>query len=440
MNNNLKVVIIAPHWNTPGYVGNLRITRIVRWLFEEGFHVKIIRAGLSDRKESYGFGEVITIRDPLKMHADVIGAVSQSIGNADSLTDTNEGEKPVHVKRKPNKFRRWLSYFLLIPDPGIVWARRAIRHPLVLDACKGSGWFLASSPPESAFIAASGLAIEFHGKFIMDMRDGWLDEPMKPLLRTSLIQRWRERRLERKMQQNAHSVLLTSDHWKTRFITRYPAARFKTIVLTNAYPPDNVANKEKHHTLVAESTTRSTSIRFLYAGRIFSSRPGRKISYLLDPILAYARENSGKAEIIFLGDLIPEEEELLKQWKERFIDSGWDFTRIQGISHLEALKLMNEVDVMLLLSASQSAVPAKFYDYVYSGKPIFAATISSSALAEFGKNIFQYYGYSYDHPESAMEVFRKLMHDIKHEKVKINRPEQFEEAFLKPMFLSIFQK
>jgi len=87
--------------------------------------------------------------------------------------------------RKPNKFRRALVYWLFNPDPTVVWARARPSTPLYC----GHGrhrLILSSSPPESAHVGAWLLSQYRTGvPHIVDMRDGWLDEPLKPLLRSS---------------------------------------------------------------------------------------------------------------------------------------------------------------------------------------------------------------------------------------------------------------
>ena len=173
------VLIVAPFWRQAKNVGNHRVERYVRWLTACGFRVAIVRAGTRDAATQTGDGHEITVRDPLNLYPD---------------TDTSP-TKP----RKPNKMRRFLAYVMLNPDPSIVWARRAVTHSLVEKLAGETVCVMSSGPPDSSHVAASRIAERFGARFIADMRDGWLDDPLKPLLQKYRLQRWREGILERRV-------------------------------------------------------------------------------------------------------------------------------------------------------------------------------------------------------------------------------------------------
>lgn len=433
-NEQKQVLFVASYWDAVGHVGMLRAGRMVRWLTEEGYRITIIRAGESNRSEKTAFGEVITIADPLRMHAepDALGVRGQSA-------------------RKPSRIRRWWAYALLVPDPSVVWSRRIMRDPLVLEAAAACGWFMASCPPEAGFLAASALARRFDGKFIMDMRDGWLDEPMKPLLRTAALQRWREGRLENRMLRAAASVLVSSDVWKEMLLRRYPSCAGKVHVITNAYPAESQLEEtpsremrsretpSEERTGYAENNAVNPLI-FLHSGRLFSSRPERQIETLLLPLLDHDAHRRLPATFIFAGDLIAEEELVLEYWKDRLEFHGWSVQRVARESHRNAVSRMHDADVLLLLSGSHGSIPAKFFDYIATGRPILAATLPGSALDRICRNIPQVIVCYQNQADQTAQAVSMLFDRIQRGQFPASiRPVEFEESWIKPHFLKIFQ-
>ena len=187
------VLIIAPFWRHPMNVGNYRVDRFTRWLKDGGYQVVIARAGPEDDVEQTDAGHEITLRDPLTLYP---------------VAETRSTRR-----RKPNKVRRFLAYVVFNPDPSIVWARRVVNHPLVKEYAGNTVCVMSSGPPDSSHIAASRLAERFGAKFIADMRDGWLDEPLKPLLRKYKFQQMREGRLEKRILSQADRIVVTSEVW-----------------------------------------------------------------------------------------------------------------------------------------------------------------------------------------------------------------------------------
>jgi hypothetical protein len=225
-----KAVLFIPFWRMAGHVGNNRVDRFKRWLSEAGYELVIVCAGTHEEIRNEHWGQEITVVDRLGLHPE-----------ATSVEATTPS-------RKPNKLRRALAYWLFNPDPAVVWAKAAARHPKVVAATQGARFILSSSPPDSAHVGAWMLSKQTGVQHIMDMRDGWLDEPLKPLLHTSALRRWLEERLESRIAHHAKAIQVTSDVWKELFDARYPHLTHKVYVLTNGYPaqmPPPLGNNRK---------------------------------------------------------------------------------------------------------------------------------------------------------------------------------------------------
>lgn len=367
MNSNLKkAVIFAPFWRMSGHVGNNRVDRFLRWLVADGYAVVIVRAGDSDSQHQASWGQEITVRDRMGLHRDTVPGVSIAVPS-----------------RKPNKFRRAVAYWLFNPDPTVVWARAAAKHPAVLQAMESAHFILSSSPPESAHVGAWMLSRRTGVPHIVDMRDGWLDEPLKPMLRTSALRRWLEGRIEARILRHAKAIQVTSDVWQELLARRLPDLRSKVRVLTNGYPlhmpePQRRSIKGPDEELL-----------LIHAGRFTGSDTRRTPVILLEPLLENLSQKPAKGVIQLIGSLSADELKRIELFKSRFLAIGWRIECPGSMPREELLSLLPKADGLLLLSASYAAIPSKFFEYIATGRPIFAVTEKGSATWRIAEHLPQ---------------------------------------------------
>lgn len=418
MKSNNSILFICPFWGQAGHVGTIRAERMVRWLRDAGYTISIVKAGHSDRKEQATFGELITIRDPLGMYG-----------------DTANNKIIASTSRNPSKLRRFLAYLLLLPDPSILWAKRVVQHKLVNDTAQNSNWFMASSPPESAFISASIMARHNQGRFWMDMRDGWLDEPMKPLLRKYAFQRFREKKLESALLKDAHMITVTSDNWRDMLSARYPQYEHKIHVITNTFPPD--VSTESFVTKNESEPGVIPIYNLIHAGRIFSSRPERTIESLLGPLTEYFRSQQIKGTFTFIGDLSSDEEFQLKKWDRMLRNCNWSIHRIGQVSRAELFGKMKSAHGLLMFSTSFGSIPAKFYDYAVTGIPVLAVTRENSALQKASVGISGFHHLYTDQAEKSMTTISDFFTDIERVNKNAVLPERFTEKSVRENLLKL---
>ncbi|BHH85108.1 glycosyltransferase family protein [Desulforhopalus sp. 52FAK] len=357
VNTPKKAIILAPFWRHAGHVGNNRVERFVRWLVADGYRIVMIRAGSVDAIREESWGQEITVCDRLGLYRDV-----------ESRSDI------VVNPRKPNKWRRALAYRLFNPDPTVVWARSTARHSTVLAAMKGAHFILSSSPPESAHVGAWILSRKFSVVHVVDMRDGWLDEPLKPLLRSSALRRWQESRLERRILQDAKGIQVTSLVWKDLLCERYAQLGSKVQVLTNGYPENENALKAKDG--VGVSCAENILI---HAGRFTGSRLTQYPALLLEPLLKNLTNSPKTGIVLLIGALSEEELTQISVFEPRFKAIGWQIKVLGAIPRSALLEQLPKVRGLLLLSASYAALPSKLFEYIPTGLPIFVVTEKGSA-------------------------------------------------------------
>jgi hypothetical protein len=407
-----KYVIVAPFWKQAGHVGNYRVDRFIRWLSERGDHVILVRAGDLDRTAQTPWGVEITVCDPFGLYRGPC---------------TSGGPPP----RQPNRFRRSLSYVIFNPDPTIVWAHRAAVHPSVLQLARGARWVISSSPPESAHVAAARLASRIGSDLLVDMRDGWLDEPLKPLLRASGVQRWREGRLERRTLDQSRCVLVTSAGWKKLLTARLPHLTSKITVLTNAYPPAAPPS-------VKPASATAEGLTLVHSGRLSGSRQSQQVGVLLDPLLAGVKAGTRpKGTILFLGSLSRQDLDALTGYQHRFQEWGWQIMTQAAVPRDEMLNRLAVSDGLLLLSASNAAIPSKTFEYIVTRKPVLAVCPEESSVWQMTRDLPQFFPVACgSDAQGAKDAVNGFLAACSAGCSQVEVPPEYAEEHLKTIFLA----
>jgi hypothetical protein len=351
-----KAVLFTPFWRQENHVGCYRVDRFLRWLTEEGYKVVIIRAGRLDGHRKEPWGEEITVKDPLGF-----------------FPEPTPGSTHVSV-RKPNNWRRSVALWVFNPDPTIIWARRAAGNPRVLDAARGAAFILSSSPPDSVHVGAWLISRRLGIPHLVDMRDGWLDEPLRSLLRTSAVRRWRERRLEAPILRNAKGIQVTSDVWKALLCDRYPSLAPKVQVLTNGYPRQS-DNVPPHPTLGGNE-----ELILIHAGGFLVSRPTQSPHLLLEPLIQDLSRHRSSGTIQLIGPLSKAEMAIIEPYKQRFSAIRWEVDCVGRLPRSEVLERLPKAGGLLLLAATHAAIPSKLFEYIPTGKPLYVVTHRNSAV------------------------------------------------------------
>lgn len=342
-----KAVLFVPFWRMAGHVGNNRVDRFRRWLSINGYQLVVICAGAREAARTETWGEEITVVDRFNLYPEAVSGQAKAVST-----------------RKPSKLRRTLAYWMFNPDPGVAWAKAAARHPKVIAAMQGAQFILSSGSPESAHVGAWMLSRKTGVPHIMDMRDGWLDEPLKPLLLTSALRRWQEGGLESRIAQDAGAIMVTSDVWKKLFDARYLNLAHKVHVLTNGYPAQMAPTETKKPKGLDDEFV------LIHAGRFTGSRLSHSPELLMEPLLKNLEFIPIKGVIRFYGDLSNNEVMRIQAYQHRFAAINWRLEFSGIVPRSDMLKIMQQADGLLLLSASYAALPSKLFEYLATGLPI----------------------------------------------------------------------
>ena len=345
----LRALFVAPYGVGPGHLSARRLERFQRWLAVDQWNVSALADGRDALSDSCRRVEVV---DPAFASR---GAI---------LSDQND------VARL-SKYARFAARRCLVPDSKIIWGTRACISPLVYKAAAASQVIVSTSPPESAHLLGAWISKVVSVPHLIDLRDGWLDEPLRGELKARSVRRSIERVMESRVLSRAEAITVTSPEWKRALVERYPNLEAKVHVIPNVVPGRLV------------SKTPSVSVppipRLIYAGRLGASHGARDARFILGPLEIEAQNAGRPFEVVFMGSFSREEGLQLQAFGGRIAARGWRIRVLAAGTYEQALSEISRSDGMLLLSASKSAIPSKLFDYVATRKPILALCARNSA-------------------------------------------------------------
>jgi glycosyltransferase involved in cell wall biosynthesis len=262
--------------------------------------------------------------------------------------------------------RQFLLSVLLFPNQYWGWyfpATKTGRH--LLESTQFDA-ILSTAPPYTAHLIGLSLKKRYQIPWIVDFRDPWVTNesllPFQPKWRRAL-----DMRMEASCVKSADLVLCNTDWQRGVMTERYenlPPAKFVT--LTNGFddvepPPDLDLSKHK-------------PVRCLHLGGIYK---GRRIDTFCKGLSLLVKEEKldpGAVKVLFLGDTDESQIAACRQVAGELMDSGViEFHRHVGKQ--EAQRYLWEADLLLVFQgAYRTQIPLKFYEYLSTGKPIFAVT------------------------------------------------------------------
>ena len=205
-------------------------------------------------------------------------------------------------------------------------------------------------------------------------------------------------------------------------------------VLKNGYSNDYTSYTS------AVIRTGHVPITLVYAGRISSSRPERHLEALLDPIYDYLKgsgKNGPPVCITFIGTYTMDEFNSIGAFRELFASVNCELLIREGVAQEDALAVMAEAHGLLLLSPSRGSIPAKFFDYACTGRPILAVTTEGSALHLEGKHIAHYHELTLGSDSLHMKTLARFFEDCAIA-TPFKVPEMYTDDRLKQQFKALF--
>lgn len=265
--------------------------------------------------------------------------------------DASIGERAAPEARWSEAVKGPLRKLVYWPDNDMGWALAAARS--IARAGIEPDWIISTSPPESAHLAGYLAQRATGARWLAEMRDSWIADPLRPELRTSALRRSAERLIARRLLSRCDRIIAVSEAI---------AAEAAAYLAPGAPPPAVIGH-------FAEPSGERYAFdgpgpHLLYTGRFSLSHPLRTIGRLLDSF-ARVRKRIPGARLHLVGLLT--EAEL----SEVVGHSASNAVTVHGeTSHQKALAMQASADALILYQQSTSALPGKLGEYLLSTAPI----------------------------------------------------------------------
>ncbi len=247
--------------------------------------------------------------------------------------------------------RRLKVYFGLITDGKYYWKKEAVKH---LDELLKTHQFdivIASYPTPVNLEIGEIINRRYGIPLVVDYRDGLMFEPFKEVYDNSVIYQKRLLALERRLAQIASLTVTVNQRINDYYSSTYPG--IKSVVIQNGFDDEEVIDCPP--ILLPEG------LNIVHTGAIGKSRH----NYTYDE-LSVLFENlctiSEHVNIILIGDYEERELDIFARYKNIFVYEKTDRKRV--------IATQRAANALLLISGPYGYTSGKFYEYLFSGKPI----------------------------------------------------------------------
>jgi glycosyltransferase involved in cell wall biosynthesis len=351
----LNLLLVAYFYPPCRDTGAHRPTAMVKWLRRLGHRVTVLTTS------AYGAGDgapedgVVRTPDLQRLRARLHGH-----DRVDALFDSDTYSGRPHILSR-----------VIVPEPLLAaWAPFARMRALRLNRSERFDCVITSSPPES--VHAVGKALRRRGvPWIVDLRDAWTFEPIRPPFPTAL-QRRLDERLEGRWLRSADAVVCVSGAVAHDLRQRLG---IEPRLVPNGWDPDLIDADEAGD--AAAGILDPDRVSLVYTGRFGSY--GRDPAPLIRALGELGRTDAQQAsrlELVVAGPLTAAEAELMRTdvSPARIVVTG-------TLTRERAIALQRAADGLLLLASPRRTqlLNFKLFEYLATGRPILALAAGTEA-------------------------------------------------------------
>lgn len=248
-------------------------------------------------------------------------------------------------------WKSWTRRMVRWPDNEIGWAGHAVQA--VIASGLRPDWVLTTSPPESAHAVGERLKRALGVRWALEMRDSWLDEPLRPELAASGLRRKVEQGIAARWLEASDARIAVSDALAGEMQRLAPSARSPLSVIGHfADPPP------------APYRFEGEGPHLLHSGSFSLSHGDRRLAGLL-AAFGTLRASLPTARLHLAGRLTALER------AELTLSPHADAISLHGeLPYTDARSLQAGADGLILYQQGIDALPGKIGEYLECTAPI----------------------------------------------------------------------
>jgi glycosyltransferase involved in cell wall biosynthesis len=400
---SVRVLIITYCFPPNSEVGSRRLSRFCNYLPEHGIDpvVLTVQEKYTERLDHKfaslpGLRVVCTPQQPDLLNYYHQWKTRTEGAHAHIMSRPSGKENP-----RLRSFRRQVVGLLGARGENWGWFHPAVQAAERLICEQKFDAMLSSGPPHVAHCVARILHQKYRIPWLVDFRDPWVLDSIETNL-PSWTHYLRYRR-ERACVREADFVICNTDRMREDFCVRYPDIdREKLVTITNGF--EGMTPHDEY-----SSPVQDTRELVLHLGSLYGSRRADTFCQALTKLEKEGSIDINRLRVLFVGDM---EERLKHNVEERapeLIRRGI-VELLPAVSWDDAQKLLWSAKVLLCIPRRhQMQVPAKFYEYLATGKPIFGIAMPGALTDAIELTASGAWAPPLDVDEIARQFYRTLM-------------------------------
>lgn len=386
-------------WSFPpeAEVGALRTARFCRYLPEFGIEPIVLTAELSfykDRDATWPIPMGLRVERTHVMPTPLDWYARWRKRGARKTSDSGTGDSTKPQKAPPGFLKRQLLTALQTPDRYWGWYFPAVRAASEILQQEKVDVLFSSGPPWLCHLIGRSLKRRFRISWIADFRDPWAFGAtwnQVPSWKQSL-----DKRLMNSCIREADRVVCNTERFRERLIGAFPGLpRRRFVTITNGI----------HETRPSQSHAESESKKLLlHLGSLYGGRRIDNFCQAVRDLVATGKLDPQAFKVLFVGDMDPALRSAGEHAAQELIQQNTIEFRSR-VKWEEAQQILAAADQLLLFFDEPLAVPAKFYEYLETGKPILAICkpgALTDTLAATGAGIWA-------DPDNSQEIAAKIL-------------------------------
>ena len=368
MSAPINLLILAYSFPPDTEVGALRLGRFARYLPEYGIRPIVLSV---DERHYRGLdttfrlpGEVRVERTPvLPNPSNWYKPIKRMLPFAGRAHDRKQFSDARREEKQGVGWRDHVKSAFEFPDQDWGWYWPALKRASEILRKEKIDAILSTSPPAIDHVIGLKLKERFGLPWILDFRDPWTEN-----LLAGDRPEWYTRfslRLERQCVLASNLVVCNTDHIRRAFERQYPElSHDRFVTITNGFeavePPPTIPKTER------------SPVEILHLGSLYSGRRIDGLGKAVAELYKNGESVPGAIRFSFLGTVDPCIRELVEKSTPELLQDGT--IRFEDrVEFAEAQRRMWGADILVLVQGGHTLqIPAKFYEYLPTGKPMLA--------------------------------------------------------------------
>lgn len=283
---------------------------------------------------------------------------------------------------KMDKFLLWVRGNLFIPDARIFWVKPSVAYLKKYIQENEIHTVITTGPPHSLHLIGLKLKSQLDIHWIADFRDPWTTIGYYHKLKLSSYADNEHKIMERKVLNEADSIIVTSKSTKLEFQKK---TNTPIEIITNGYDVENVAKPDL-----------DKKFSLAHIGSFLSERNPIALWHSLSDLIKEVPGFADHLELKLIGTVSKDILDTIHSYNLS------DYVNYLGyVSHQEAVMHQRRSQVLLLIEINSintiGILPGKLFEYMISERPIIAIGPRGSDFSEIIKNTNT--GVFYDYAE-----------------------------------------